>query len=741
VLSTPPAFVLSQDQTLRCDLSFFYFFCFPIALLFPLPSRKPALSTIKDHKRTLKKGAFFCGTKYTFTANLSQAILSQGLYIYRKQKGKLMLELKLDEVILGGKTIFANTAVKINRDEKIALIGNNGSGKTTLLRLLIGRDNDQHKLRVQREKQLSIGYLPQEINLSSGQELQQFLRADMFALNRCQAAIERVQSQLQTASSTRTQELLIELDQLYTQRINLNGDKAAALLGAIARGLGFSHDDLQRPVQELSGGWHMRAHLGRLLAGDHQLLLLDEATNHLDIDSVIWLTRFLQNTEKTVIAVSHDHSFLDAFSSRTLLINRRLIESYRGSPSACFQQRQERAESEQRRLDSVVAERKAIEAFAARFRYKASKAKQVQSRLKKLAKLDEGSGSDHPTAKSMQFTFPEPPPVAKELLHCVDVDFHYPEQKQLLAGVKLSIYRGERFLILGRNGSGKSTFVKLLRGDLRPLTGEIERNSRLQTGYFAQHTVAGLQLSNTIYDEIYAAADPHYRDKIRDILGIFLFSGDAQLKRIDVLSGGEKARVALAKLFVSPANLLILDEPTNHLDPTSKSILIEAIDQYPGAIILISHDLELLEQYRGTVLYLAENQLNTYNGDYQQFANDRWHALQEKQAANQVKSEKEKSESSERRVIRKQKKAQEKRLQKENDKLEKNIDGAERRLAQLREKQLTPEIIADFAKGLEVQAEIETLEKDLATFLAAWEKNMEALDELEAAIIKMDSRD
>ena len=483
----------------------------------------------------------------------------------------------------GGRTLFRDLCWRIAERERIGLVGPNGAGKTTLCRILAGVEEPDTG-RVSRGRSVTVGYLPQEAaGAAAGSVLAEALGGfeAVWALER---EMEEVAGALETTPS---ETLTARYGELQHRFDALGGYRLESQARAILTGLGFRADELGRPLAECSGGWRMRAALARLLLQGPALLLLDEPTNHLDLEALGWLESFLADYDGTVVVVSHDRYFLNRMVTSIAELSADGLTAYAGDYDAYLVEREARRELLEARARNQAKRIAEIERFIERFRYKATKARQVQSRIKMLARVEriEVPGA----ARRMHFAFPEPPRTGRQVATLTDVHKAYGDTV-VYAGIEFAVERGERVALVGENGAGKSTLLKILAGVLPFERGERVLGAHVAVHYYAQHQLDALTPTNTVLDELVAVAPDAPHTRLRTILGAFLFSGDAVDKKVAVLSGGEKARLALAKMLVRPAALLCLDEPTNHLDLASREILEGALARFPGTIVFISHD-------------------------------------------------------------------------------------------------------------------------------------------------------
>lgn len=518
-----------------------------------------------------------------------------------------------------GTNLFDNVTFNINDRDRIGLVGKNGAGKSTLLKILCGRQLPETGTIVVASGQ-TVGYLPQEMVPDSTKTI---IDETLTAFDRI-ADLEALQARLSLEIAERTD---YESDS-YTKLLNQHHDvtEQITFLGGNSRqenaekillGLGFKHSDFSRSLTEFSGGWQMRVELAKLLLKRPDFLLLDEPTNHLDIESIQWLENFLMNYPGAVVLVSHDRTFLDNITKRTIEITAGRIYDYKVSYSEYVVQMQERRASQMASLTNQQRQVAQIEAFIERFRYKATKSKQVQSRIKMLEKMDTIS-VDEVSTENIHFQFLPAPHSGKIVVEANALSKNYPNTP-VFHDVDMLITKGSKVAFVGRNGEGKTTLAKIIVGDLEKTAGEIKIGHQVQIGYYAQNQAAMLDGEKTVFQTIDDIAVGDIRPKIRSILGSFLFDEEDIEKKVKVLSGGEKARLALAKLLLTPSNLLVLDEPTNHLDMDSKDILKNALLQYTGTLILVSHDRDFLQGLTDTLYEFRDGGVHEFKGDIFEF--------------------------------------------------------------------------------------------------------------------------
>ena len=591
-----------------------------------------------------------------------------------------------------GQDLFTDINFLIREKDRIGLVGKNGAGKTTLIRIIAGLEQPSHGGVVMSDD-VTIGYLPQEKNIHSTKTV---LEETMTAFEEYHQ-IEKKLAQLQDELSQRTdyesdsyQKLCERMSALNERMTLIGGHSAEGEAEQILVGLGFDHEDMGREMNEFSNGWQMRVELAKILLRKPKLLLLDEPTNHLDIESIQWLEGYLKNYYGAILMVSHDRAFLDHITIRTIEISGGKIYDYKCAYSEFVERREERIDMQKAAFDNQQREIKEIEAFIERFRYKATKAKQVQSRVKQLEKMEVVEIDDRDKSV-MHFKFPPAPHSGKVTLELSHVSKSYGE-KNVLNDINLLIPRGEKIAFVGRNGEGKSTLAKIICGVLDH-TGEVKLGHEVKIGYYAQNQQDMLDPEKTVFETLDDVATGDMRVKVKSLLGAFLFSGETIDKKVKVLSGGEKARLSLAKMLLFPTNLLVLDEPTNHLDMLSKDILKSALLQFDGTLIVVSHDRDFLQGLTTKVYEFRKPHIKEYIGDIYDFLEEkRLKELDDLNRKQKVQQEA-KPVVSQNKIDYEAKKVEERekrRLEKEIKKLEGQIDALEKELAGLDEIMANP---------------------------------------------------
>ena len=497
-------------------------------------------------------------------------------------------------VMFGATPLFTNVCFNINKKDRIALVGKNGAGKSTLLKILSGSQKASSG-SVAIEKEATVGYLPQVMVLSDDHTVIEETEKAFADIRDLQQRIERENQELAERDDYESQDYL-ELVERFAHdndRFQLMGGlNYRAQMERTLLGLGFVHEDFDRPTKEFSGGWRMRIELAKILLRSPDILLLDEPTNHLDIESIRWLEQFLQHSASAVVLVSHDRAFLNNVTNRTIEISCGRITDYKAKYDDFVRLREERREQQLRAYENQQKEIADIKDFIERFRYKPTKAVQVQSRIKQLEKIVP-IVVDEVDRSSLHLKFPPCSRTGDYPLICEDLRKDYGSHC-VFHDVNLTLKRGEKVAFVGKNGAGKSTLVKCIMGEI-PYTGHLKLGHNVAIGYYAQNQAQLLDENLTVFDTIDSVAKGDIRLKIRDILGAFMFGGEASDKKVKVLSGGERSRLAMIRLLLEPVNFLILDEPTNHLDMRTKDVLKEAIQAFDGTVILVSHDRDFLD--------------------------------------------------------------------------------------------------------------------------------------------------
>ena len=531
-----------------------------------------------------------------------------------------MIQINKLSVNFTGDFLFKDISFVAGDRDRIGLVGHNGAGKSTLLKI-IHRDIEPASGTMVITTGHRVGYLPQELAGTSPLTVWEEAVSAFEEIRVMERKMQRISQELADRTDYESEgyaQLTQQLSDLNDRYNHLGGNTVDAETEKVLAGMGFLREEFHLPMSSFSNGWQMRVCLAKILLQKPEILLLDEPTNHLDIESIQWLEDYLANYDGCVILVSHDRAFLDRVTNRTIEITLGSIQDYKCSYSQYVEQRLERIESQQSAYENQQKEIAQIERFIERFRYKATKARQVQSRIKMLEKMDRVEVDEYDKS-SISFKFPPAPHSGLVVVESKNLDLGYDTKPGVLKGVDFRLERGERVAFVGRNGEGKSTMVKAIVGALPPESGELQLGYQVVVGYYAQNQAQLLNPDKTVFETIDDVAVGDIRPKIRTILGSFLFDTEDTEKKVRVLSGGEKARLALAKLLLSPFNLLILDEPTNHLDMPSKDVLKNALLQYEGSLILVSHDRDFLQGLSSKVYEFKNHQMHAFTGDVYDF--------------------------------------------------------------------------------------------------------------------------
>ncbi|WP_420150076.1 ABC-F family ATP-binding cassette domain-containing protein [Spirosoma sp.] len=515
---------------------------------------------------------------------------------------------------LGSRALYENASLHIKPNQKIGLIGLNGTGKSTLLRIING-EYQADGGTISKAGDVTLGFLNQD--LLSYQTDDSILSVAMQAFERQNQLQKQIDELLHEMETNYRDELVDKLGKVQEEFDALDGYTVQSRAEEILEGLGFSTDDLQKPLRTFSGGWRMRVMLAKLLLQKPSLLMLDEPTNHLDLPSIQWVEKYIQTYEGAVIVVSHDREFLDNVIDATVEVSGAKLNYYPGNYSFYLEEKALRNEIQKGAYENQQAKIRQTERFIERFKAKATKAKQAQSRVKQLARMElVDAVIDESARVNFKFQFSTQP--GRHILHLEDITKHY-GPKRILTHADIRLERGDKVALIGANGRGKSTLLRIISGSEPVNDGRRQLGHNVSFSFYAQHQLESLHVDDTLLDELKQANPTKSEGELRGVLGCFLFSNDEVFKKIKVLSGGEKSRVALAKVLLSQANFLLLDEPTNHLDMQSVNILIQALEQYEGTYVVVSHDRYFVSQIANKIWYIEDEQIKEYPGTYDEY--------------------------------------------------------------------------------------------------------------------------
>ena len=526
-------------------------------------------------------------------------------------------------VSFGGWTLFDEVSFLVNPKDRIGLVGKNGAGKTTLLRIITG-EQQATSGAVTRNSDCTIGYLPQQMKVADTTTLIDETAKAFAEVIAIENEIEQITAALAERDdyeSAEYEQLMHRLDECNNRYHILGGDSRDADIEKTLLGLGFRREDFNRPTSQFSGGWRMRIELAKLLLRRPSLFLLDEPTNHLDIESIQWLEEYLRNYNGAVLLISHDRAFLDNVTNRTIEISLGKIYDYKVPYSKYVVLRRERREQQMAAYENQQRMIEKTEEFIERFRYKPTKSNQVQSRIKQLERLERIEVDEEDLA-TLNIKFPPAPRTGQIVAEVKEVGKSF-GAKHVFSGANFVIERGEKIALVGRNGEGKTTLARMLVGELTPSEGSIRLGANVDVGYYAQNQEDLMDGEITVFDTLDRVAVGDIRTRLRDILGAFLFRGEDIDKKVKVLSGGERSRLAMARLMLSPHNLLIMDEPTNHMDMRSKDILKEALMRFDGTVIVVSHDREFLDGMVDKIYEFRDGGVKEYLGGIYYFLEKR----------------------------------------------------------------------------------------------------------------------
>ena len=636
----------------------------------------------------------------------------------------------------GAKHLFRDVSAQVHVNDRIGLAGVNGAGKSTLMKIICGQQESDPGV-VSRASWFTVAYLPQEITIELGSRTLYAEAESAFAeALQQQKEFEEISHKLAELSQD-SPELPALIERQGELQHLLDGHDVFRIRPQIERilfGLGFTKADLDRAVSEFSGGWIMRLLLAKLLLRQPALLLLDEPTNHLDLDSLTWMEDFLQQYQGAMMIISHDRSFLDRVTTKTWELSLGRLTAYKGNYSQYLLEKAQRMELERAAYDNQQAMIKQAEQFITRFRAKSTKAKQVQSRVKQLEKIERIELAE--TEREIRFSFPPAAESGRDVLQLEQVSKAF-DGRTILRDISFTLRRGDKLAIVGVNGAGKTTLMKIMAGLEAADSGTVRQGHNVIMTYFGQHQAQELDGQYSILDTVYHGSQDLTVTKVRSLLGTFLFSGDEVDKKVQVLSGGEKSRVALAKMLVKPANLMLLDEPTNHLDISSQEVLQEAMAQYEGTIIVVSHNRSFVNSFVNKVLEICDQQAVLHEGNIDDYLAIR----QRLEAAAKVEAQpvvKAAEQSVNRKEERRQRAQQQEQLnavlrpwKKKAEAAEKEVEQLEERKIELESQMADPDLYADQAQWAKVSKEYNEVQRRLERQYALWEEAQGKLEEME----------
>ncbi len=637
----------------------------------------------------------------------------------------------------GGRTLFSDVTLQLNREDRIGLVGPNGAGKSTLFGIILGEEAPDDG-QIMTERGVNVGYLPQEsapVGDETVIEIATAISPEFVKLRRIIKAWEHDHP----IEAQHPEEVHDDVHDRYNE---LNGYQVEAKAKQILAGLSFREKDFDRPAREMSGGWVMRAHLARLLTQEPDLLMLDEPTNHLDLEALLWFQGYLQGYPGAILVISHDREFLNSLIGHIVEIRMSKLIRYRGNYDSYLEQREANEAQLLAAYKNQQREIAALQEFADRFRAKASKASQAQSKLKQIERMEkiEAPTSDD---KKVSFRFPQPQRSGQRVIRLKNIHFAY-GQNVVYRGIDFEAERGQRIVLVGPNGAGKSTLLKLLAANVTPSEGERELGHNVKAGYYSQYRVDQLDVNRTVLEEALDTPNAVTEQFVRTLLGSFLFRGDDVFKKVSVLSGGEKSRLALVKLLLDPPNLLLMDEPTTHLDMNSIDALLYALDQFEGTLIFISHDVYFIRALANKVVHVNGGVLTHYAGDYQYYL-DKTKSVSARAAltAGAKAGESAKAVAAKPAVDRKeQKRLEAEARQARSSKLkgqrqivhdlEKKIQALEKRQAEITAELEKPETYQNGGQAMQLNREFSHNADELAEITPKWEAAATKLSEMEA---------
>jgi len=621
---------------------------------------------------------------------------------------------------IGGRPLYENASMFVKPNDKIGLIGLNGRGKSTLLKIING-ELTLDAGTISKSGDCTIGFLNQD--LLSYQTDDSILAVAMAAFKEVvdiERQIEVIIKKLETEYSDSLVEKLSKLQEKYD---HLGGYTIQSKAEEVLEGIGFATADLHRPLKEFSGGWRMRVMLAKLLLEKPSLLMLDEPTNHLDLPSIEWVENYLRNYDGAVMVVSHDRMFLDNVITKTVEVTQQQLVTYEGNYSHYLEEKELRQEIQKNSYENQQQKIRQTERFIERFRAKATKSRQVQSRVKALERMDLIEDVvDDTAAVNFKFKFNQQPGRFIITLNHVSKSYG---SLEILRDTSISIERGDKIALIGANGKGKSTLLRII-SNTEPIDGERTLGYNVIQAFFAQHQLESLHVDNEILEELKQAGSGKTEQELRGVLGCFLFSDEDVFKKIKVLSGGEKSRVALAKTLISEANFLLLDEPTNHLDFISENILIQALQQYQGSFVVVSHNRHFITQIANKIWYIEDKKIKEYPGTYDEY--EYWRKKNETEGIKKAEPPKKEKKIKETPTPSPKNDNKLKLLEKDLKKIEEELESLEKRRTELEEEMAKPEVFGNFEKLQQKQLVFEEVEKALREANEKWNHIATAID-------------
>lgn len=643
-----------------------------------------------------------------------------------------MIDLSNISLQFTGEYLFQNVNLKINSGDKICLVGSNGTGKSSLLKMLVGQIEPESG-SVNKQKNITIGYLPQDQIIHKGKTLIDEVFTALSDIKSLQQKEKEIIAQLESISSTdeEKEDLVNQLGEVHLRLEELESYNAEYKIEKILTGLGFAEKDFRRLTDEFSGGWQMRIAMAKLLIAQNDLLLFDEPTNHLDLDSLQWLIGYIQSFKGSMIIVSHDKNFVNLTTNRTWEIFLRKINPYNGKLNDYLKYKEERDQQLINQRENQQKKIKDTQRFIERFRYKATKARQVQSRIKQLEKVELIEIPDE--ENTVNFRFPNPPPGGVFNVELKGIHKSFGEMK-LFEGIDFRVNRGDKIAFVGPNGAGKTTLAKIIAGKIDINKGERVTGHNNIISYYSQDVADSLNPDFDLIETLDSIGTDKSIGQLRSLLGAFLFTGDDVFKKVGVLSGGEKSRLALAKILLSPSNFIILDEPTNHLDYSSKKVLQQALVNFSGSLILVSHDVEFLKPIANRVVDVRAGKIKIYDGDIEYYLYKR-NEETEVNSKSIIEQTTETSSRKEQKRIEAEKRQQKykatKNLKEKLVKLEKEIHKLEQELEKLNAELLNPATYNNHNQIRELNEKHKELKSSLDEKVKEWEEVSLSLEEVE----------